>query len=59
MHATINGLGERAGNASLEELVMALSTRYNISTNIQTELLVDMRNPIKILFFSSISIVLL
>lgn len=42
VHVTINGLGERAGNASLEELVMALSTRYNVKTNIQTELLVDM-----------------
>ncbi len=42
VHVTINGLGERAGNASLEELVMALATRYNIKTNIQTELLVDM-----------------
>lgn len=42
VHATINGLGERAGNASLEELVMGLSTRYNVKTNIQTELLVDM-----------------
>jgi 2-isopropylmalate synthase len=27
-HCTINGIGERAGNASLEELVMLLRTRY-------------------------------
>src|SRR5439155_10754617 len=27
VEATINGLGERAGNASLEEVVMALRTR--------------------------------
>lgn len=36
---TINGLGERAGNASLEEVVMALITRknhYNININIDT-----------------------
>lgn len=36
----INGLGERAGNASLEELVMALRTRkdvYGYHTGIQTE----------------------
>lgn len=39
IHATINGLGERAGNASLEEVVMALITRYGIKTNIKTELL--------------------
>ncbi len=35
----MNGLGERAGNASLEEVVMALTTRknyYNLSHNIDT-----------------------
>jgi 2-isopropylmalate synthase len=41
VHATINGLGERAGNASLEEVVMALTSQYNIKTNIKTQLLVD------------------
>lgn len=37
---TINGIGERAGNTSLEEVVMALHTRPNyipVSTNIKTE----------------------
>lgn len=37
VECTINGLGERAGNASLEELVMAARTRhdlFNINTNI-------------------------
>jgi 2-isopropylmalate synthase len=37
VECTINGLGERAGNASLEELVMAARTRhdlFNISTGI-------------------------
>ncbi|MBW2705760.1 MAG: 2-isopropylmalate synthase [Deltaproteobacteria bacterium] len=37
---TINGIGERAGNTSLEEIVMALHTRQNIlpaTTNINTE----------------------
>lgn len=37
VECTINGLGERAGNASLEELVMAMRTRqdfFNISTGI-------------------------
>lgn len=36
---TINGIGERAGNTSLEEIVMALRTRrefYNLATNIDT-----------------------
>jgi 2-isopropylmalate synthase len=41
VHATINGLGERAGNTSLEELVMALITNYGIKLNINTKLLVE------------------
>lgn len=39
IECTINGIGERAGNASLEEIVMALHTRkdfYQMSTNIDT-----------------------
>ncbi len=37
---TINGIGERAGNTSLEEVVMTLKSRYqvlNIDTNINTK----------------------
>jgi 2-isopropylmalate synthase len=37
---TINGIGERAGNTSLEEVVMALHTRPNyipVETNIKTD----------------------
>ena len=30
IECTINGLGERAGNASLEEIVMALKTRHDV-----------------------------
>ena len=40
IECTINGIGERAGNTALEEVVMALSTRsalYNLSTNINTQ----------------------
>jgi len=39
VECTINGIGERAGNAALEEIVMALRTRhdhYGLSTNIDT-----------------------
>ena len=39
VECTINGIGERAGNASLEEIVMALKTRndfYHLTTNIDT-----------------------
>jgi len=40
-HVTINGLGERAGNASLEEVVMALQCLYNKKHSIKTELLYE------------------
>jgi len=39
VECTINGIGERAGNASMEEIVMALKTRndfYGLITNINT-----------------------
>jgi len=39
VECTINGLGERAGNASLEEIVMAVKTRkdyFNLETRIDT-----------------------
>ena len=40
VECTINGLGERAGNAALEEVVMAVNTRadlYDVETGIATE----------------------
>lgn len=40
VECTINGIGERAGNASMEEIVMALRTRADVmpyTTNIVTE----------------------
>lgn len=40
VECTVNGIGERAGNASLEELVMALHTRrdfYDAETGINTK----------------------
>ncbi len=40
IECTINGIGERAGNASLEEVVMAIKTRsdfFGIRTNIVSE----------------------
>jgi 2-isopropylmalate synthase len=36
VHCTINGIGERAGNASLEELVMALKTRNDAFKGLYT-----------------------
>jgi 2-isopropylmalate synthase len=44
VECTINGIGERAGNASLEEIVMALQVRADIlpyRTGIKTEYLTD------------------
>ncbi len=43
-HVTINGIGERAGNASLEELSMALQClphQQKYETNIQSQLIYD------------------
>ncbi len=40
IECTINGIGERAGNCSLEEVVMALRTRaafFNVTTGINTK----------------------
>ena len=36
-HVTVNGIGERAGNASLEEVVMTLESLYNLDTGIQCQ----------------------
>lgn len=44
VECTINGIGERAGNASLEEIVMALRTRkdvFGVETGINTRLLYE------------------
>lgn len=40
IECTVNGIGERAGNAAMEEVVMALHTRrqfFGVETNIATE----------------------
>ncbi len=40
VECTINGIGERAGNAALEEIVMAINTRrdlFNLTTGINTK----------------------
>lgn len=36
VHVTMNGLGERAGNASLDETVLGLMAFYEVGTNIDT-----------------------
>jgi 2-isopropylmalate synthase len=39
VHVAVNGLGERAGNASLEEVVTALHVIYKYKTGVNTRLL--------------------
>jgi len=41
VHATINGIGERAGNASLEQTVAALIAMYGVKTGIKLEKLTE------------------
>lgn len=41
-HVCVNGLGERAGNASLEETVVVLESLYGIRTGLRTERLYEL-----------------
>ncbi len=41
-HVCVNGLGERAGNASLEEVVLCLEALYGVRTGIKTERLYEL-----------------
>lgn len=38
VECTINGIGERAGNASMEEIVMAIKTRKDIFMDLETQI---------------------
>jgi len=48
IECTINGIGERAGNTALEEVVMILKQhpRLNLTTNINSKLLYDTSNMV-------------
>lgn len=49
VEVTINGIGERAGNTSLEEVVMAMKTRsdaYSLDTNIDTTQIVPLSRQV-------------
>ncbi len=51
IECTINGIGERAGNASLEEIVMAMtvrSQRFDLHTNINTRALMESSNMVQV-----------
>ncbi len=41
-HTCVNGLGERAGNASFEEVVLLLESIYGVPTGIRTERLFEL-----------------
>ncbi len=41
-HVCVNGLGERAGNTSLEEVVMSLEALYGYRTGVRTEALYEL-----------------
>ena len=43
-HVTVNGLGERTGNCSLEELVMTLKTAYGVDLGLDTTRLYSLSN---------------
>ena len=43
-HVTINGLGERTGNCSLEELVMSLKVAYGVDLGLDTTRLYSLSN---------------
>lgn len=42
VNTTVNGLGERAGNAALEEVVMALKRIYQVPVSIETKRLLEL-----------------
>jgi isopropylmalate/homocitrate/citramalate synthase len=39
VHVSVNGIGERTGNASLEQTVMALRLLYGVESNVKPEML--------------------
>jgi 2-isopropylmalate synthase len=50
IECTVNGIGERAGNASMEEVVMAIKTRsdfFHLKTNINTKEIMRTSNVLK------------
>ncbi|HEX9416716.1 MAG TPA: hypothetical protein VF895_08440 [Gaiellaceae bacterium] len=47
VHGTINGMGERAGNANLGEVALALSALYGTETNMRLERLRDVSRRVR------------
>jgi 2-isopropylmalate synthase len=44
---SVNGIGERAGNAALEEVVMSLESIYNVDTGIDTTEIYDLSKTVE------------
>lgn len=47
MHATVNGIGERAGNAALEEVALALAEFYDYETNLDLDKLYNVSKMVE------------
>ena len=45
-HTTVTGIGERAGNTPMEDLVLALKTLYGVDLGIKTEKFVDLSRAV-------------
>ena len=48
INTTVNGLGERAGNAAMEEVVLGLKHLYNIETDIDVKQLADVSRMVEL-----------
>lgn len=53
VNTTVNGLGERAGNAALEEVVMALKQIYGIKLGIDTSRFLEVSQLVSSVWYSS------
>ena len=56
IECTVNGIGERAGNTSLEEVVMAIKTRPDVYAGIDTEIVATEIYPSSRLLASTIGV---
>lgn len=55
-HTCVAGFGERAGNASFEEVVMALEVLYNVRTGIKTEKIYELAQLVEKCFATPLSV---
>ncbi len=47
LHGTINGMGERAGNANIGEIALALRALYRVETNLRLDRLRDVSTQVR------------